>query len=374
MIRCKTSSFLQDSYKIGSTSNHSFELLTQTMRHLLLLIFITSYLNAASQQGRNRTGQRTGQNPFKVSGRLIDGESGRPLEYATASLLTASDSSLIDGAVTGIDGRFSISGRPGKHILRLEFISYESKYISDIVFNRENRAIDVGDIKLNVDAEVLEEIVVSGDRGQMQLELDKRVFNVSEDLSNIGSNAAEILDNLPSVAVDVEGNVSLRGSSVVRILVNGKPSGLVGLSNADGLRQLQGDLIERIEVITNPSARYDAEGSAGIINIILKKEREKGFNGSFTGNAGYPYNGGLSGNVNYRTGNLNLFGSYGIRYRENPGGGFTDRFSYGRDTLYTFIDSDRVRSGLSHNFRLGADIHLNETNILTLSRVNKNFR
>ncbi len=333
------------------------------MRTLLLLAFISTSLLAQAQGGRSG-GQ--GENPFKVSGILLDESTGNPLEYATISLLKAADSTLVDGVVTDDTGKFEITGRPGSYILKLQFISYQAKFIS-VSFNRENRVVDIGRVKLSPDSSILDEVVVTANKSQMQLELDKRVFNVGEDLANIGSNASEIIDNLPSVSVDVEGNVSLRGSSNVRILVNGKPSGLVGLNNADGLRQLQGDLIERIEVVTNPSARYDAEGSAGIINIILKKERESGFNGSFTANTGYPFNHGFSGNANYRSGSFNLFGSYGIGYRENPGGGFTNRTSFGNDTTYTFIDNDRVRSGISNNFRLGTDFYINEKNIITAS-------
>lgn len=310
--------------------------------------------------------QRSGD--FKITGKILDAQSGGPLEYASISLLSKADSSLIGGSVTDPSGNFIIDARPGQFILRLQFISYQTKYINNVVLNKSNPTINIGEVRMAPDAETLKEVVVSGNKSQMQLELDKRVFNVGEDLANIGANASEIMDNLPSVSVDVDGNVSLRGSSNVRILVNGKPSGLVGISNADGLRQLQGDLIERIEVVTNPSARYDAEGSAGIINIILKKERKRGFNGSFTANGGYPLNYGFSGNANYRSGKFNIFGSYGINYRENPGGGFTDRTTFRNDTtLYTYIDNDRLRSGFSHNVRLGTDFYINDNNIITAS-------
>lgn len=305
--------------------------------------------------------------PFKITGQLIDQESGQPLAYASASLFQLGDSTLVDGAITDDTGVFSLSPKAGKYYLRLQYISYAEKYINNLEIGRNQKVVDLGKISLAPDAETLEEVVVAAKRDQMQLELDKRVFNVSENLSNIGANASEIMDNLPSVAVDVEGNISLRGSSNVRILVNGKPSGLVGISDANGLRQLQGNLIERIEVITNPSARYDAEGSAGIINIILKKEREKGINGSFTTTLGYPANYGFSGSLNYRAGKFNVFGSYGIGYRENPGGGFTDRIAFDTDTIATRIDNDRTRSDVSHTYRLGTDYYFNENNILTAS-------
>jgi outer membrane receptor protein involved in Fe transport len=307
-----------------------------------------------------------------ITGTVKDAETGEPLEFATVSLLSAADSSLVGGNITMMDGRFEINGKPGKYILKLQFVSYQDKFIDDVVFDGAIDYVDLGEVYMSTSTEFLKEIVVSADRSQMQLELDKRVFNVSENLNNIGASADQIMDNLPSVSVDVDGNVSLRGSTNVRILVNGKPSGLLGIGNSDGLRQLQADLIDRIEVITNPSARYDAEGSAGIINIILKKDVRKGFNGSFTANAGFPLNYGLSGNINYRTGKFNLFGSYGINYRENPGGGFTNRISYGGgDTLKTYIDNDRLRSGYSHNLRFGTDFYFNDNNIFTASALTR---
>lgn len=301
---------------------------------------------------------------FKIEGKVVDDETQNPLEFANASLLNASDSALLGGSTTDAAGKFEIQTKPGKYIVKVQFISFNPRFFN-VTLSQENPIAKLGTITLYPDIALLTEIVVSGQKSQMQLELDKRVFNVSADLSNVASNASEILDNLPSIAVDVDGNVSLRGSSNVRILVNGKPSGLVGISSPDALRQLQGDLIERIEVVTNPSARYDAEGSAGIINIILKKDQERGLHGSFTANAGFPLNYGFSGNVNYRSGKFNLFGSYGINYRENPGGGFTDRIS--RDTLFTYIDNDRLRSGTSHNIRFGTDFYINSKNIITAS-------
>ncbi|WP_456458006.1 TonB-dependent receptor domain-containing protein [Reichenbachiella sp.] len=333
----------------------------------LVILFGLQTFASLQAQPRQRPGGEPGEIPFKIMGQLTDSETGVPLEYASASLFSVQDSALVDGGITDMQGRFSLAPRPGRYYLRLQFISYEQKFVNDLVLNRENKVIDLGAIKMLPDAETLDEVVVAAKRDQMQLELDKRVFNVSENLSNIGANASEIMDNLPSVSVDVDGNVSLRGSSNVRILVNGKPSGLVGISDTDGLRSLQGDLIERIEVVTNPSARYEASGSAGIINIILKKEREKGFNGSFTTNLGYPANYGFSGSLNYRAGNFNVFGSYGINYRENEGNGYSNRIGFGTDTLITHIDNERLRSSTSHTYRLGTDYYINENNILTAS-------
>src|SRR5690606_9846025 len=138
-------------------------------------------------------------------------------------------------------------------------------------------------------------------------------------------------DNIPSVSVDVEGNVALRGNENVKILINGKPSGLVGLNSTDALRQLPAESIERVEVITSPSARYDAEGNAGILNIILRRSKLQGLNGAVTLNAGHPTSAGFSGNINYRTGNFNFFNTTGVNYRSSPGNSYTDSQYFNRE-------------------------------------------
>ena len=147
----------------------------------------------------------------------------------------------------------------------------------------------------------------------MELKLDKKIYNVGKDLTVRGGTVSDVLDNVPSVSVDVEGNVSLRGNENVRILINGKPSGLVGLNSTDALRQLPAESIERVEVITSPSARYDAEGTAGILNIILRRSKLQGLNGAMTVNAGHPTSAGISGNINYRTGDFNFFNTSGYQ-------------------------------------------------------------
>ena len=302
---------------------------------------------------------------FSISGKVVDTKNN-PLEYTTVSLHNQADSSLVTGNITDASGNFIIEAKPGNYWIEVQFISYQTKKIPNINVTSANPHVNVGSIILTDDSQTLSEVVVAGEKQQMELSLDKRVFNVASDLTNRGRNASEILDNVPSVAVDVEGNVSLRGSSNVRILVDGKPSGLVGLSSPDALRMLQGDLIERIEVITNPSARYEAEGMAGIINIILKKERRNGINGSVTANLGIPSNYGASLNLNVRRQWLNLFTSYGINYRESPGGGETSQIFYNPNgNTFTDFTEDRVRSGLSHNFRIGSDFYLSETSTLT---------
>lgn len=200
----------------------------------------------------------------------------------------------------------------------------------------------------------------------MQLTLDKKIFNVGKDLANAGGTAADVLSNIPSVAVDVEGNVSLRGSGSVRILIDGKPSGLVSLKGGSGLQQLQGNMIDRVEIITNPSARYEAEGMGGIINIILKKERKEGFNGSFDVITGYPENFGLAANVNYRKKDLNFFVNYSTSYRIAPSENSLYQELYRNDS--TFISTKHMEhrlKGMYNTARAGLDYFFDEKNILT---------
>lgn len=205
-----------------------------------------------------------------VKGKLVDGKTSEPLAYANVSVFDSNDE-LVTGTVTPESGIFQLQVERGEYTLRIQFISFQT---INRTLNANQSTVELGTIELSEDVNQLSEVEVVAKRPQMEMKLDKRIFNVSEDLSNIGSNAEALLDNLPSVTVDIDGNVSLRGSGNVRILIDGRPSGLVGISGGSALRQIQADQIERVEVITNPSARYEAEGNAGIINIIMKKEKK----------------------------------------------------------------------------------------------------
>ncbi len=303
-----------------------------------------------------------------IFGTVTNEAGDQVLEFATIAIYNSRDSSLVGGGISDIDGKFSLQTKPGKYFLKINFIGQEESIVSDLSIGRGSLQADVGKVAVGPSNLQLDELTVQADRTQMELHLDKKVYNIGKDLSNLGGNAADLLANLPSVDVDVEGNVSLRGSENVRILIDGRPSGLIGLSGSGGLEQLQGSLIDRVEIITNPSARYDAEGGAGIINIILKKERASGFNGSFQLTAGYPASRGVSANLNYRTGWVNWFVNYGVSFRRSPGQGFNNQFFDRADTTY-YTDqlSDRNRERISHNVRFGSDFFLNDKNVITLS-------
>ena len=331
----------------------------------LLVSTFLAYVNPTVSQSI----ASTSKGKVKLTGQIVNDETLVPLEFATLSLYSRVDSMLVDGTVSDLDGKFELAVAPGLYYIVIDFLSYQQKIIPEVNIPVNKKSLDLGKIEMSESSKMLEEVEVIAEKSQMQLKLDKRVFNVGKDLSNTGANAAELLDNVPSVTVDVEGNVSLRGSQNVRILIDGKPSGLVGISSADALRQLQGDIVQSVEVITNPSARYDAEGEVGIINIVLKKEKREGVNGSFSLNAGYPENFGASYSLNMRKKKFNLFSNFGVNYRNGPGSGTRRQESINSAGELEIYESDRSheRGGVSGNFQLGTDWFVNKQNTISAS-------
>lgn len=309
---------------------------------------------------------------YKIKGYVTDIKNV-PIPYANVLLFNSSDSLLTIGTTSDTDGKFEFAAGSGNYYLKISFISYEAKIITDIKIR--NTEMVLGKIVLRENSQMLTEVVITGQKSEFQLNLDKKVFNVGSDITSLGGSAADVLNNVPSVAVEMDGTVTLRGSQNVRILVDGKPSGLIGLRSTDALRQLQGDIIEKIEVITNPSARYDAAGEVGIINIVLKKNKNKGLNGIFSANAGYPMFLGGSYSINYRKNKFNLFSIYGVSHRNDQGKGNTYQRYSGADTSFIFTEkSTGLRNSLSHNFTFGADYYLSEKSTLTGSFLYENSR
>ena len=335
----------------------------------LLLLTITSLfftITISAQKPSKRSGKEGKK--VTIKGTLLDTDTQQALEFATISVHSVSDSTLIGGGVTDLEGKFSVESPSPKVYLALDFIGYKTTTITDIPSANESKIIDMGIISLSAGGVNLDDIEITAERSETTFALDKKIFTVGKDLANRGGTAQEILDNVPSVTVDVEGNVSLRGSENVRILIDGKPSGLIGIGESGGLRSIPSNLISQIEVVTNPSAKYEAAGTAGIINIVLKKDKRSGFNGSFEMTLGNPAQYGAGANINYRSGKVNWFTSYNLQYRESPGFGVAYQNYYqGDSTLITQIDRDMNRSGLSHNMRFGADYFLTDNQTLTAS-------
>ncbi|HEY4618663.1 MAG TPA: TonB-dependent receptor [Flavobacterium sp.] len=316
------------------------------MRHQLksfftLALFFTFLLNFA-QQGPGSARER-----IKITGTVIEKISKQPLEYATVTFISSKNAKVIAGGITNPKGEFNIDVFPGMYTVKIEFISFKSITLNEQTL-KENT--NLGTVSLVEDAAQLNEVVIRAEKSTVEIKLDKKVYNVGQDMLVKGGTVSDVLENVPSVSVDVEGNVSLRGSDNVRIFIDGRPSN--ALNMAEALRQIPADAIDKVEVITNPSARYDAEGGAGILNIILKKGKNQGFNGSFIASAGIPETYGLSANLNYKTEKLNFFTSTGYDYRTNEGAGLTDSQYFNPDGsiskyIYENRDTNRTRKGIS---------------------------
>ena len=321
---------------------------------IVILILFTSVL-AFSQ----------GKTTYKLYGQILD-DSNEGLPYVSVGIFNAKDSSYAKGAATELNGKFSVQLPAGNYYAKISFLSFYDKTVSDIVIT--NKDVDLKKIALKPDVKNLEEFEIVEEKSLMELDLDKRVYNVDKDVTNQGADASEVLDNVPSVSVDVDGNVSLRGSENVRILINGKPSGMIGISTSEALKQLQGSQIEKIEVITNPSSRYDAEGEVGIINIVLKKDKREGINGSVNANFGYPNNYGGGFNITLKRKNFSVFTGYGVSFRDSPGSNTSKQnFTY-VDTAFSYdSESNTERFSFDNNFRLGTEIFINDYNTITIA-------
>ena len=283
------------------------------IKNLTLLLFLLLANKSFSQE-------KNDSNNIKIYGKIIDATSNIPLEYATI-VLKNSITNKLSGGITGIDGKFNVETLKGTYEISIEFISFKSKKFPKQTITKD---LNLGTIKLSEDTSSLDEIVVVAEKTTVDIRLDKKVFNIGKDLSIRGGNASDVLGNVPSVQVDVEGNVSLRGNENVTILIDGRPSALVGINGADALKQIPAEAIEKVEVITSPSSRFDAEGTAGILNIILRKNKLKGFNGSLQLDLGYPERVGTAFNANWRSEKWNFFTNTGFRYNETPGNSYYD--------------------------------------------------
>lgn len=260
-----------------------------------------------------------------VRGNVIDAKTKEPMEFVNVSVRKAGTTVPLTGAVTDHSGEFQI-GRlsDGEYTLSISFIGYRT-YEKNFTYSSKNGNIDFKMIELEPDSQVLGEVKVLGQKSQMKFEIDKKVFNVDQNISSTGGTASDVLSNIPSVEVDNEGEVSLRGSTSVTVWINGKASGLSADNRAQILEQMPAESIERIEVITNPSAKYSPEGTSGIINIVLKEDRKAGYFGSLQ--AGVDTRGGwnTSGNINYSSGKIDAYANIGYRRRVTEGGGISNR-------------------------------------------------
>lgn len=311
-------------------------------------------------------GQEKSSSPsidITISGKILEKETNTPLEYATV-VITNTAGSIVTGGITDATGQYNVEVVSGTYVVSYEFIGFETKALQAQNFQK-NTTLPVQ--YLAEDAQSLDEVVIRAETTEVQVRLDKKIYNIGKDLTTSGATVSDALSNVPAVTVDVDGAISLRGNENVRILINGKPSAIAGFGSTDALRQLPAEAIERVEVITSPSARYDAEGTAGILNIILRKEKTLGLNGSIQTNIGYPNSAGVSGNINLRTNKFNIFNTTGYRYRDAPGNAnFTNQYK-DASVINPLVIEDREYLRLSRNFNtnLGIEYFLTDKTSIT---------
>ncbi|MGS4345029.1 TonB-dependent receptor domain-containing protein [Myroides odoratus] len=317
----------------------------QTPLSVLLLLFVLLTALTTAAQNRNQS---------TVTGTVIEAATNTPLEYASIYAQNESNSSIVSGAMTDEKGRFSFELPDGNYYIKIDFLGFKTLELKNIAVHGNT---DIGVQKVQDDTQMLEEVTVIAERSTVDIKLDKKIYNVGQDMIVKGGTAADVLDNVPSVVVDSEGTISLRGNENVKVLIDGKPTGLAN-NIQEAMRILPAESIDRVEVITNPSARYEAEGGAGIINIILRKGKALGINGSITGTMGDPRNYELNSMFNFRSEKFNFFTSLGYRDSKSEGYNLNDNRYLdpvtGEPTqrIYEYKDNNRERQGYNGTFGL----------------------
>ncbi|MFH0999694.1 MAG: TonB-dependent receptor, partial [Bacteroidota bacterium] len=304
--------------------------------------------------------------PGIIKGLIIDVATDQPMEYANVAIYNKVDSSLISGGITNQKGEFEINGMTyGEYYLEANFIGFDKSKVVNINLDRENPLFDAGSIILSAASTELGAIDIVADKAAVEYKLDKKIVNVSQVLSAAGGTAVDVLENTPSVQVDIEGNVSLRGSSNFTVLIDGRPS---VLSGSDALRQIPASALENIEIITNPSAKYEPDGNSGIINLVMKKNSMQGINGIVNASVGSrdKYRGDIT--LNYRTQKINWFVGADYRDETSYGNWISSRETFMGDTT-GFLDinggRDFIRGG--YNFKSGIDFFISDKTTVTIS-------
>ncbi|MCW2120127.1 TonB-dependent receptor domain-containing protein [Flavobacterium sp. 7A] len=327
------------------------------MRYLLksifTLSFLLSFLTHSAQQGPPTAVK------IKITGKVLEKATNQPLEYATVTFTNPKNPKGITGGITDPKGNFNIDIIPGTYNIKIEFISFRP---IEINLKTIQKSTVLGTFSLEEDAAQLKEVVITSEKSSVEIKLDKKIYNVGQDLTVKGGTASDVLNNVPSVTVDTDGTVSMRGNSNVRILIDGRPSNATNIN--DALRSISSDALDKVEVITNPSARYDAEGGAGIINIVLKKGKNNGVNGSVVATLGNPKNLDISTNFNYKTNQFNFFSNFGYNDSRSPGITKTNTNYLNNDgSLEKVINEvnnrERKRNGFNTSF--GIDLYLTPT-------------
>ncbi len=340
----------------------------QTLRKVQLLIVIICLI----------TVKLSAQNPVgKITGKIIDAQTNETIPFASAILLDKKTKATVKIVQTDADGAFVMTSIPkGVFTFKASYVGFQTMVRDSVSISDVVTEVNFGNIKMKTaKGNILNEVTVSAPKTTMQLGIDKKIFSVDQSLVSEGGSAADLLQNVPSVQTDIEGNVSLRGSSGVKVLIDGKPSLIAGGNIAQILQSIPASSIESVELITNPSAKYDAEGQSGIINIVLKRNKKLGLNGSFALTAGNRDNYNANTSLSFQNKKINLYGNYSYRYGNRVGGGYNN-ISYLSTTSTTAFanqntDSESLNKG--HNLKAGIDYYLTEKSVVSFSS-GLNFR
>jgi iron complex outermembrane receptor protein len=313
--------------------------------------------------GGNPSGPGGMRSPVgRVYGKIIDASGKEPMEYAVVTLLAFQKDSVIGGGLSKANGDFSIDKLPmGRFRLRIQSIGYKTLFVP-VVITPATIEQDLGNIRLEVDAKVLKEVKVEADKSNVTMNIDRKVYNADKDLSAKGGTAIDVMKNVPGVTVDADGNVALRNSSPT-IFVNGRPTTLT-------LEQIPAEDIDRIEVITNPSAKFDASATGGILNVILKQNTKPGYNGMLGASIGTNNRYGLNGNINVKESPFNFFLSYNLNMRGNSNKGFTNRENLMNEEVISSFrqtNNNMVRNAFNSG-RIGFDYNISNRNTITFSQ------
>ncbi len=314
------------------------------------------------------------QSTGSISGTVVDKSGGAPIESADVTLLNTGDSSVIKGTATDKEGKFTFTGIPfGKYTVRANFVGYSTMNVKGVVVSSDKPSVTLDPIKITAGTTTTEEILVETEKSAIQFDGDKKIFNVGQNPMSQSGSLVELLKNIPSVSVDADGNVSLRGNSNVKITVDGRPFGLEGQNRSALLEQIPANQIESIELITNPSSKYEAEGVSGIINIVTKKTKTFGYNGNLSLNAGTGDKYGGAFNINLKNDKIQVFSNYNYNLTNFTITGGSDRTN-SLSTVANLLTQDYDGNGRvrSHFVKGGIDFFLNPQNTLSLSATYQN--
>ena len=334
------------------------------MKHISFALFFLLFCHNSFAQGHGG-GQFADKREASITGIVIDESTEKPMEYVNIAIYSIKDSSLVDGGITNPQGVFSITELPyGKFYIIINFIGFEKKIIQDVFLKPNQASLDLGTITLKSDMELLEGVEIVADKEPVEFKIDKKIINIGNDIVSAGGSAVDALENAPSVQVDIEGNISMRGTSNFLVLIDGKPSVLQG---SDALEQIPAAAIESIEIITNPSAKYDPDGMGGIINVIMKKKMTSGFSGiaNVTAGTGDKYRADIL--LSYRMKKINFFA--GFDYRDDTRYGSVNNvnksFNNEDSTFVTETKGDRNRISSGYTIKGGFDLDISPKTVIS---------